>query len=319
MTFSEYIDKTRRRDYRNNFPVFFNEFQSDLKNHEINVICEDNTINLEYYKKDILKNKLTLEDYLDSILGSFIENVNDNILSHYNTNNMFINELPLFVIRRHGSYSGEIGSKKRRRGWLVKFNNAWIVYADNFFPRHFFESTYFVDMVTNDEFRNLNLELRMPYSSGGGKFEKKHRIFPALTHLSSNSNIYLSHLDDLNQSIYKIGGIEISAKSILGNNSDNKFGFGKIENWDGGKTIFEERNYRIIDDTLSNQELEFLKAYNIRMLSPFNYFPFPKNTFLKNGSVNGEDQNLRNLVKVYLEKKHGNSYKNFKELAGINI
>ena len=317
MTFSDFINKDNRRQIRNSFPDFFVSFQNDLSNLTLKAAEINDAVTLEFYKNEILTKELSLNDYLDSILGNNVQKINDRIIANFESGNHFIENLPLFIIRRHGSYSGDEGSLRRRRGWLVKFNNAWIVYADNFFPRHFFESAYFVDSGSDSEFSSLNMDLKMPYSSGGGRFEKKHRIFPTLTHLSASSNIYLSHLHDLNQSNYTLSNIEVSATTILGNNSDNKFGYGLIENWDNGKQIDGDKNYRIIDNELSEDELNFLKAYNVRMLSPFNYFPFPKDRHLKFDSMNGESHTLRNYVEKYLEIKYKDSFNKFRQVARI--
>ena len=318
MTFTDFISKDNRRQIRNSFPDYFTTFQNDLSSRTLIVKEESGGITLEFFKNDLSESKINLNEYLDGILGNHIEKMNDRLIKHYETNNKFKDNLPLFIIRRHGSYSGDEGSLRRRRGWLVKFNNAWVVYADNFFPRHFFESTYFVDSGSDSEFTNLNLDLKMPYSSGGGRFEKKHRIFPTLTHLSASSNIYLSHLHDLNQSNYWLSNTEVSATTILGNNSDYKFGYGSIQNWDNGVNISTDKNYRIIDNNLSNDEIQFLKAYNVRMLSPFNYFPFPKDRHLKFGSLNGESHRLREHVAVYFENKYKESFNKFRQTARIS-
>ena len=317
MTFSDFSDKANRRQIRNSFPDFFVKFQNDLSNLTLRAKEENNAVILEFFKDDTLTKELPLNDYLDSILGNNIQKINDRIISHFENGNHFLENLPLYIIRRHGSYSGEEGSIRRRRGWLVKFNNAWVVYADNFFPRHFFESAYFVDSGSDEEFSSLNMNLKMPYSSGGGQYEKKHRIFPTLTHLSASSNIYLSHLHDLNQSNYTLSDNEVSAPTILGNSSDNKFGYGFIEDWDNGKQIDGDKNYRIIDNELTKDELDFLKAYNVRMLSPFNYFPFPKDRHLKLDSMNGESHILRSYVEKYLEIKYNDSFNKFRQIARI--
>jgi len=310
--FSDYIKKENRKGYKKSFPDTFNEIQKEFNKCEINVNLQNEELTIELLKSGNIFQSYTLNKYLDNILGPNIEKVHELIISHYQNDNIFRDELPLFIVRRHGSYSGEIGSVRRRRGWLVKFRNAWVVYADNFFPRHFFESTYFVNTFYGEEIKNLNENLEMPYSSGGGKFEKEHRIFPSLTHLSSNSNIYLSHLYDINKNDYLINKESvIAAGCMLGNNSDGKFGYGNIEDWRTGEGIKANKKYKYIDEELTNDELEFLKAYNIRLLSPFNYFPFPKNKFLKTTSLNGESIVVRKEVENYFSIKYNDTFSKF--------
>jgi hypothetical protein len=47
------------------------------------------------------------------------------------------------------------------------------------------------------------------------------------------------------------------------------------------------------------------------MLSPYNYFPFPKNKYLKPGSENGESHLLRMFVGNYFQRKHEASFNKF--------
>src|SRR5690606_30467201 len=87
-----------------------------------------------------------LEEFLEACLApsNSMISVHNTVIEHFQNNNRFLDGLPLFIIRRHGSRAGEQGSLMRRRGWIVRFDNAYIVYADNFFPGHFFEAGYYI-------------------------------------------------------------------------------------------------------------------------------------------------------------------------------
>jgi hypothetical protein len=318
MTFRDFITPNNRNGLRNTFPDFFKNFQTILTPNSLTVSEENGEVNFKLYNNNNLIEQFPLTFYLDSILGGNMMSINNRIISHYTEYNHFNDNLPLYLIRRHGSYSGFNGGLRRRRGWLIQFKNAWIVYADNFFSRHVFDATYFVDGGPDKEFSNLNNELIMPYSSGGGQFERIHRIFPSLTHLSSRSKFYLSHLYELNQGNYFLENNHVSARSILGNSNDGIFGTGVPQNWADGP-IFQNtgKRYRIINHEFTPLQNEFLVAYNVRMLSPFNYFPFPKEKYLREGSMNGENHNLRNSVVTYLRNRFNESFNNFETIARI--
>ena len=318
MTFRDFVTPNNRNGLRNNFPDFFNNFQLSLTPNSLMVSEVNGEINFRIYQNNNLVNQFSLTYYLDSILGGNMMSINNQIISHYIDYNHFNDNFPLYLIRRHGSYSGPVGGPRRRRGWLVKFNNAWIVYADNFFSRHVFDATYFVDELCNQEFSNLNNELIMPYSSGGGRYENIYRIFPSLTHLSSRSKFYLSHLYELNQGNFFLEDNHVSARSILGNSNDGIFGAGVTQNWEDGP-IFQNtvKRYRIINHEFTPLQNKFLVAYNVRMLSPYNYFPFPKKKYLREGSMNGENHNLRNFVISYLRNRFSESFNNFETIARI--
>ncbi|GIM55780.1 hypothetical protein CAPN010_21190 [Capnocytophaga cynodegmi] len=277
----------------------------ESNNNFNNLMCffKSSKFKIEYGEGKIFiivrKERVLFDDFLDKCLSPNLLIVHQRIVNYFNSHNIFLENLPLYLIRRHGSYSGSEGSKRRRRGWIVKFNNAWVVYVDNFISRHFFELSYFVKTNFEYEYSDLVNSFKFPFSSGGGEFEKINRFFPNLVHLSSNSNLYLSHLYDLNKGNYFINGKIIKASNILGNNK-GKFGYGKIEDWN---TPFEGKNIRTINEDLTVEELEFLKRYNIRMLSPINYFPFPKKGLIKNSEYNGESELIREYFKQYLVKR----------------
>ena len=266
------------------------------------------------------------EHVLNKELGNYLNTVspinaplcNKAIIDYFKNQNHFIDGLPIYIIRRHGSRSGEIGSTMRRRGWLVRFNNAWIVYADNFFSRHFFEASYLVNDIDSAQIRDLVNSFSIPFSSGGGKYEKLHRAFPSLTHLTSKSGMYLSHIYDLNQNEYFINGKSIKAREILGRGADSKFGCGLIPDWDNG-TLFQGKTYkyRVMRESLSEDELAFLTAYNIRMLSPYNYFPFPKTSLLVNSAMTGEAEEIRNYCQHFYESKYQESFLDYLENACV--
>lgn len=293
MNLKEFLDKENRKSIKLSKDYNFHELLEFYKSSSFSIIIQDN-------QQIILKTNsstINFDDYLDKYLPKNKEYIHEQLYEYIYLKNKFIDELPIYIIRRHGTYSGDVGSRKRRRGWLVKFNNAWILYADNFVSRHFFELSYFINKDFNRQYLEFVNTFMFPFSSGGGKYEKLNRFFPTLTHLSNRSNFYLSHLYDLNKGNYNINNIEVESSRFLGRN-DDKFGHGEFENWD--TNLFDERKIRIIDKNLSLEEIEFLRKYNLRMLSPMNYFPFPKNNKIDNSDLNGESCIVRNYYEKYL-------------------
>lgn len=237
-----------------------------------------------------------------------------NAVLAYTDQNEFLEGLPLFFVRRHGSYSGEEGSGRRRRGWVVKFHNAYVVFADNFLARHFFEFSYFADDLKSEEIEELSWKYLLPIASGGGTFESKHRLFPTLSHLTTKSNLYLSHLYGLNDALYAVSNVAVQAERFL---SDSAFGFGAVEDWDNGLALSGKINGREINRPLTEDELEFLRAYNLRFLSPLNYFPFPKTNILQEGSINGENDHLRSFVISIYAENYGFTFTQFLSHARV--
>lgn len=308
MQLEQFFDKKYRKEKK--FRI--NELDMFMKSkHDSWIIHKGNSeLSIKAFSKQKLSESYSFSDYLNQTIPKHAVKFNEAIIDYFKTKNSFYDELPLFIIRRHGSRAGEEGSKMRRRGWLVRFNNAWIVYADNFLTRHFFEGSYVVDDFKSDDLKKMVISFSLPFSSGGGIFEKKHRVFPSISHLTSRSGFYLSHILDLNQNEYYIDGQEIKATEILGRGRDGKFGCGTIEAWDNGGVINENR-YRIIKSDLSSLELSFLTAYNIRMLSPFNYFPFPKTSLLENKDLNGENDEVRKRCYHYYRDRYKKDFDNF--------
>ncbi|MGF9760549.1 hypothetical protein AAII07_35710 [Microvirga sp. 0TCS3.31] len=200
---------------------------------------------------------------------------------------------------------------------MVKFNNAYVVYADNFLTRHFFEYVYFVSHIDRDDIESLTRAHLLPFSSGGGQYEKKHRLFPSLSHLTSNSQLYISHLYDVNKGPYAIGGQIVSGREILGDSSHGDFGCGSARQWDDGIEVHEGKKCRVIQRDLSEAELTFLRASNIRCLSPLNYFPFPKPSTMLSGSISGEDTGLRNEVIRLYRRWFGEAFDEFVRIVRV--
>ena len=321
MTFKEFMTRggNKGMDIPEELQIFKNNnYQYNCK------IDNDNPKNsfLEYNNENRNLVRFQFDEYLSKVLANsdLMLKIHESIVSHFENYNKFWNDLPLFLIRRHGNYKGEVGGRKRRRGWMVKFNDAWIIYVDNFFPRHFFEAPYFIDSIELSDIRDLIYSFEMPFSSGGGKYEEKHRLFPSIPHITNSSNLYLSHLYDLNQGHYNIKGTIKTASHYLGKGIQSRFGCGSIDDWKNGKEISQKgRKYRIINEDLGKQTLQFLKANNIRSLSPLNYFPYPKTKTLKGGSHNGECNYIKELlINKYFKVFGKNVYEGFIKAVGAH-
>lgn len=315
MRLSAFLEKGDRAR-RLSFPEALNVYHPDCLNSGWNVVSEDGKYIVEVRNtNDTLR--LTLQELLQRTLPATTSMMQvHNAVLAYCHHNQYKHELPLFFVRRHGSATSEKGDR-RRRGWMVKFNNAYVVYADNFLTRHFFEYVYFASHIDKEDIESLVRAHLLPFSSGGGQYEKKHRLFPSLSHLTSNSQLYISHLYDVNKGPYSIGGRIVSGRDILGDSSYGDFGYGSAHQWDEGIDVDDGKKCRVIQRDLSDAELTFLRASNIRCLSPLNYFPFPKPNIMHSGSISGEDAGLRNAVISLYRQWFGKTFDEFVRIARV--
>lgn len=229
----------------------------------------------------------------------------------------FLDGLPIYCIRSHHNPDPPNDST-RRRGWVVKFENAFIVYSDNYIVRHFFELPYFVSHPNLQCLREKMSTFSIPFASIRESLSI-YTAFPNLAHITVGSDLYLSHLYDINQGDFVLDEEKIKVKEILPKNRNLLFGCGYVKDWEEGKLFENGKKYRYIPETLPERTIKFLQAYNIRTFSPFNYFPFPKSDLLAKNSIKGEDNVLKNVFIEYQKLKFGEHFDTFiTEAAGFN-
>ena len=74
----------------------------------------------------------------------------------------------------------------------------------------------------------------------------------------------------------------------------------------------EQNNIRKVNDVLTNEQVEILRAHFLRLIHPFNSFLVPKRNHIEyNGNNIGEENELINYVRNYLEKSFPEEYKEF--------
>jgi hypothetical protein len=81
------------------------------------------------------------------------------------------------------------------------------------------------------------------------------------------------------------------------------------------RELFQEpNNIRQVNDVLTNEQVELLRAHFLRLIHPFNSFLVPKRNHIEyNGNNIGEENELINYVRNYLEKSFPEEYKEFDE------
>ncbi|UKM66578.2 hypothetical protein GSB9_03168 [Flavobacteriaceae bacterium GSB9] len=81
------------------------------------------------------------------------------------------------------------------------------------------------------------------------------------------------------------------------------------------RELFQEPNFiRKINNTLTNEQLEILRAHFLRLIHPFNSFLVPKRNHIEyNGNNIGEENILINYVREYLVNSFPNEYAEFDE------
>ena len=71
-------------------------------------------------------------------------------------------------------------------------------------------------------------------------------------------------------------------------------------------------NIRQVNDVLTNEQVEILRAHFLRLIHPFNSFLVPKRNHIEyNGNNIGEENELINYVRNFLEKSFPKEYKEF--------
>jgi len=81
------------------------------------------------------------------------------------------------------------------------------------------------------------------------------------------------------------------------------------------RELFQEHNnIRQVNDVLTNEDVEILRAHFLRLIHPFNSFLVPKRNHIEyNGNNIGEENELINYVRSFLEKSFPKEYKEFDE------
>ena len=81
------------------------------------------------------------------------------------------------------------------------------------------------------------------------------------------------------------------------------------------RELFQEpNNIRQVNDVLTNEDVEILRAHFLRLIHPFNSFLVPKRNHIEyNGNNIGEENELINYVRSFLEKSFPKEYKEFDE------
>jgi len=80
--------------------------------------------------------------------------------------------------------------------------------------------------------------------------------------------------------------------------------------------FLRQDNIRLVNDDLTNEQVKILKAHFLRLIHPFNSFLVPKRNHLEyNGNNIGEENELINFVRNYLENDFPKEYKEFDELS----
>lgn len=214
--------------------------------------------------------------------------------------NMVWEGKPVFFIRLHGSH----GKKKYhllRRTSVTELKNAYIVFADNYLVRHiwemhffgYFEQLHFLGVNLADALYTLISAAELSVAGRMVTQEKEFMYFACSSPKTSGLDLYFSHFYDV-AGEYTINGKKLTFEDFKVKQKE-WLSAGIATDWTQSHTLPGDRKIRqMLHIELEKEDLAFLRAYNVRLLSPFFMFTFPCNRKFA-GTINGRQVAKRGL------------------------
>jgi hypothetical protein len=238
--------------------------------------------------EQIIKCQFKNKEVIKTIHNSLIEYVNE--------------KTPTFFLRLYGS-----ASKKNwdllRRGFLTEYpDGKKMVFCDNTFSMLFAGLKIAGIEYTKQDLVDLfNCRNKLVCSFGMTTKEKELcYYYPDNTALKVNLNSkgwYLAHIKPV-------------GKGYDNDNVKDSFPNTNREEWN------KETKIRKVDENLSDEKLNLIKAHFIRLIHPLNSFLIPKrNRVLYDGKNIGEENELLYCVQSYLKNEFSKEYEEFDKLS----
>ena len=231
---------------------------------------------------DIIKFQFKNKEEIKKIHLSLLEYVNS--------------KSPVFFLRLYGSYS-KTKYHLQRRGFLSEYkDNTKLTYCDNTFTLLFAGMKLAGIPYSCKDLEQLFNQNKLIVGFGQVSEEKELSFYTPKGAKRANINAkgwYQAHIKPTGY-----GYNDISLTKLFPNPDRELF---QIPN-----------NIRQVNDVLTNEQVEILRAHFLRLIHPFNSFLVPKRNHIEyNGNNIGEENELINYVRNFLEKSFPKEYKEF--------
>ena len=256
----------------------FDKFENKNITRVQNGYAED----IPSFFNDIIKFQFKNKEEIKKIHLSLLEYVNS--------------KSPVFFLRLYGSYS-KTKYHLQRRGFISEYkDNTKLSYCDNTFTLLFAGMKLAGIPYSCKDLEQLFNQNKLIVGFGQVSEEKELSFYTPKGAKRANINAkgwYQAHIKPTGY-----GYNDISLTKLFPNPDRELF---QIPN-----------NIRQVNDVLTNEQVEILRAHFLRLIHPFNSFLVPKRNHIEyNGNNIGEENELINYVRNFLEKSFPKEYKEF--------
>ena len=225
-------------------------------------------------------NDTTIESFYNNCIYKNIERWEENIMKWHKMFMEYV-DLPdaIYWIRYYESGSKKSGKYDNRRACYTKFNNIEYVFVSNYDVHEIFNMIAHDVQPDVNEFKELmrNFEFPMHYDNGKSDscVEKdicayKKNIGSVQGGVLTEKNWYLAHINGIKEKFVKLnGGNQLE---LTGEDRERIFPLGEPSDWKSNEKGIKQR---IIDKSLSSDDLAIVKAHFLRFVDPLNYFLVP--------------------------------------------
>ena len=223
-----------------------------------------------------------------------IRRIHASLLKYINSKN------PVFFLRLYGSFS-KTNYHLQRRGFLSEYkDNTKLTFCDNTFTLLFAGMKLAGIPYSYEDIDQLFNQRKLIVGFGQVSEEKELSFYTPKGAKRANINAkgwYQAHIKPTGY-----GYNDISLTKLFPNPSRELFQ--------------EQNNIRQVNDILTNEQIEILRAHFLRLIHPFNSFLVPKKNHIEyNGNNIGEENELINYVRCYIEKTFPEEYKEFDDIS----
>jgi len=221
-----------------------------------------------------------------------IKTIHSSLLKYINSKS------PVFFLRLYGSYS-KTNYHLQRRGFLSEYKDKTrLTFCDNTFTLLFTGMKLAGIPYSYEDIDKLFNQRKLIVGFGQVSEEKELSFYTPKGAKRANINEkgwYQAHIKPTGY-----GYNDISLTKLFPNPTRELFQ--------------EQNNIRQVNDVLTNEQVKILRAHFLRLIHPFNSFLVPKRNHIEyNGNNIGEESELINYVRNYLEKSFPEEYKEFDE------
>ena len=239
-----------------------------------------------------------IPNFFKSIIKFQFENKEEIKTIHSSILKYITSKSPVFFLRLYGSYS-KTNYHLQRRGFLSEYKDKTrLTFCDNTFTLLFTGMKLAGIPYSYEDIDKLFNQRKLIVGFGQVSEEKELSFYTPKGAKRANINEkgwYQAHIKPTGY-----GYNDISLTKLFPNPTRELFQ--------------EQNNIRQVNDVLTNEQVKILRAHFLRLIHPFNSFLVPKRNHIEyNGNNIGEESELINYVRNYLEKSFPEEYKEFDE------